>query len=143
MLRHELEGRAKARETDLKASLVAAKELVLEAEKEASTFKQNSWRQSSGESDYQPIFTVKEVAEIEKRVAARPDTKEASKLKLALEHAGSHNSSTYDQSLHIAILQERNPEAVPNHSSDVQEREQRTVVRNKPDKREISLEMGR
>ena len=143
LLRHELEGRVKERETDLKADLLAAKELVLEAGREAATFKQNSWWQSSGEADYQPIFTVKEVAEIENRIAARPDTEEASRLKLALERSVSHNSSTYDQILHIAILPDRNPEAVQNHSSDVKEREQRTVVRHKPDKREISIEMGR
>ncbi|MBK9767236.1 MAG: hypothetical protein IPP63_09555 [Chloracidobacterium sp.] len=103
LLRHELEGRVKVREADLKASLVAAKELVLETGREAATFKQNSWWQSSGEPDYQPIFTAKEVAEIEKRIAARPDTKEASRLKLALERSVSHNSSTYDQILHRYI----------------------------------------
>ncbi len=143
LLRHEIEGRAKHREADLKASLVAAKELVLETGREAATFKQNSWWQSSEESNYQPIFTAKEAAEIEKRIAARPDSKEASRLKLALEHSVSRNSSTYDQILQIAILPDRNPEAVQNHSSDVQEIEQRTVVRHKPDKREISLEMER
>ncbi|MBL0240316.1 MAG: hypothetical protein IPQ00_07055 [Chloracidobacterium sp.] len=143
LLRHELEGRVKVREADLKASLAAAKELVIETGREAATFKQNSWWQSSGEPDYQPIFRDKEVAEIEKRIAARPDSKEASRLKLALERSVSHNSSTYDQILHIAILPDRNPEAVQNHTSDVQEREQRRVIRHKPDKREISLEMER
>ena len=143
LLRHEIEGRAKHREADLKADLVAAKELVLETGREAATFKQNSWWQSSGEPDYQPIFRDKEVAEIEKRIAARPDSKEASRLKLALEHSVSPNPNTYDQILHTAILPDRNAEAVQNHSSDVQDREQRTVVRHKPDKREISLEMER
>jgi hypothetical protein len=143
LLRHEIEGRAKHREADLKASLVAAKELVLETGREAATFKQNSWWQSSEESNYQPIFTAKEAAEIEKRIAARPDSKEASRLKLALEHSVSRNSSTYDQILQIAILPDRNPEAVQNHSSDVQEIEQKTVIWHKPDKREISLEMER
>ncbi len=143
LLRHEIEGRAKHREADLKASLVAAKELVLETGREAATFKQNSWWQSSEESNYQPIFTAKEAAEIEKRIAARPDSKEASRLKLALERSVSHNSSTYDQILHITILPDRNPEAVQNHTSDVQEREQRRVIRHKPDKREISIEMER
>ena len=143
LLRHEIEGRVKQREADLKASFVAAKELVLETGREAATFKQNSWWQSSGESNYQPIFTAKEAAEIENRIAARPDSKEASRLKLALEHSVSPNSSTYNQILHTAILPDRNAEAVQNHSSDVQDREQRTVVRHKPDKREISIEMGR
>lgn len=142
LLRHEIEGRVKHRETELKASLVAAKELVLETGREAATFRQDSWWQSSEEADCPPIFTVKEVAEIENRISSRPDTNEASRLKLALEDSVSDNSSTYDQILHIAILPDRNPEAVQNHSSDVPEREQRTVVRHKLDKREISIEMG-
>ena len=143
LLRHELEGRVKAREADLKASLVAAKELVLESGREAVTFKQTSWWQSSGEPDYQPIFTVKEVAEIEKRIAARPDTKEASRLKLALERSVSNNPITYDQILQIAMLPEPKPGSAKDQSFDAQEREQRTVIRHKPDKREISIEMGR
>jgi hypothetical protein len=143
ILRHEIEGRVKHREADLRAGLVAAKELVLETGREAATLKENSWWQSSGEPDYQPIFTVKEVAEIEKRIAARPGTKEASGLKQALEHSVSYNSSTYDQILHSAILPERNPEAVQSQFSDGQEREKRTIVRHKPDKREISIELGR
>ncbi|MGD9590713.1 MAG: relaxase MobL [Pyrinomonadaceae bacterium] len=143
LLRHELEGRVKAREADLKASLVAAKELMLESGREAATFKQNSWWQSSGEPDYQPVFTVKEVADIEKRIAASPDTKEASRLKLALEHSVSHNSSTYDQILQTAMLPDPKSVAVKDQLSDAQEIEQRTVVRHKPDKREIIIEMGR
>lgn len=143
LFRHELEGRVKAREADLKASLVAAKELVLEAGREASTFKQNSWWQSSWEPDYQPVFTVREVADIEKRIAASPDTKEASRLKLALEHSVSHNSSTYDQILNSALLADPKSVAVKDQSTNAQEREQRTVIRHKPDKREISIELGR
>ncbi len=143
LLRHEIEGRAKHREADLKAGLVAAKELVLEAGREASTLKRNSWWQSSGEPDYQPIFTVKEVAEIETRIAARPDTKEASRLKLALEHSVSHDSSTYDQILQNAMLADPKSVAVKDQSSNAQEIEKRTVVGHKPDKREISMEVGR
>lgn len=143
LLRHEIEGRVKHREADLRADLVAAKKLVLGTGREAATFTQNSWWQSSGEPDYQPIFTVKEVAEIEMRIAARPDTKEASRLKLALEHSVSHNSSTYDQILQTAMLPDPKSVAVKDQSSNAQEIEQRTVVRHKPDKREISIEMGR
>jgi len=143
LLRHELEGRVKEREADLQASVIAAKELALEASKEAAPFKQNSWWQSSGEPEYQPIFTTKEVAEIEKKIAATPDTKEASRLKLALQKDTRNNPSTYDQILHIAMAPEPNPEGVQDYSSNLQKREESTVVRQKRDKREIGIEMER
>lgn len=143
LLRHEIEGRVKQREADLKASFVAAKELVLEVGREASTLQQNSWWQSSGEPDYQPIFTDKEVAEIEKRIAARPDTKEASRLKLALEDSVSHNSSTYDQILHSALLAEPKSGAVRESHRTPKKENNGTFMPHKSDKRDISIEMER
>jgi len=143
LLRHELEGRVKEREGNLKANVLAAKDLALEAKKEAAEFKQSSWWQSFGESIYQPIFTVKEVAEIEKSIAATPDVKEASRLKLALEKSASQNPSTYDKILQIAISPESNSLAGGDHTSDPQEREQPAVVQHKRDEREIRIEMAR
>jgi len=143
LLRHELEGRLKQREGNLKGNLLASKDLALEARKDTATFKQNSRWQSFGEPEYQPIFSAKEVAEIDKRIAATPDPKEAFRLKLVLEETASQNPSTYDKILQNAMLPKSEAEAVQDHASDPQEREHSSVVRHKRDKRDISIEMER
>lgn len=86
-LRREIEDRAKDRERCLKADVAAAKELSLNAAKEASEFKQLSLLGSAADLTYQPIFTTNEITEIEKRITVTSSSREAKRLNSILKHS--------------------------------------------------------
>lgn len=88
----------------LKATFLPQKTLRLKPEKD-TTLQAKLWLgKVLGEPEYQPIFSAKEVAEIDKRIAATPDPKEAFRLKMVLEETASQNPSTYDKILQNAML---------------------------------------
>ena len=98
-LRREIEGRAKDRERCLKADVAAAKELSLNAAKEASEFKQLSLLGGAADLTYQPIFTTSEITEIEKRIERTSGSKEAERLVSTLERSTRIYSVCFDEVL--------------------------------------------
>lgn len=102
-VRHEVENRAKSYEQRLKDDLTAAKELYLEAAKEAAPFNKTAWWQSKSESSSQPIFDNKELAEIEQRIATTADRKEALKLTDILRRSKEDRSDSYSEILAAAM----------------------------------------
>lgn len=141
-MRREIEMRVKNHELGLKADLVSAKKLFMEASKEASAYSQNSWWQSSFEPTCHPIFTEKEAAEIEKRIVVKWDSKEAIKLTLALEKSSSGNSRTFDKILQTFMSPVLN-EGPTRGSTGEKEPKQLHVASQKQARREIGIEIQR
>ena len=98
-LRREIEGRAKDRERCLKADVAAAKELSLNAAKEASEFKQLSLLGSAADLTYQPIFTTSEITEIEKRITVTSSSREAKHLNSILKHSAGIDGTNFKELL--------------------------------------------
>ena len=98
-LRREIEGRAKDRERCLKADVAAAKELSLNAAKEAAEFKQLSVLGSAADLNYQPIFTTSEITEIEKRITATSSSREAKRLNSILKHSAGIDGTNFRELL--------------------------------------------
>ncbi len=98
-LRREIEGRAKDRERCLKADVAAAKELSLNAAKEASEFKQLSLLGSAADLTYQPIFTTSEITEIEKRITVTSSSREAKRLNSILKHLAGIDGTNFKELL--------------------------------------------
>lgn len=98
-LRREIEGRAKDRERCLKADVAAAKELSLNAAKEASEFKQLSLFGSAADLTYQPIFTTSEITEIEKRITVTSSSREAKRLNSILKHLAGIDGTNFKELL--------------------------------------------
>ena len=98
-LRREIEGRAKDREKCLKADVAAAKELSLNAAKEASEFKQLSLLGSAADLTYQPIFTTSEITEIEKRITVTSSSREAKLLNSILKHLAGIDGTNFKELL--------------------------------------------
>jgi len=98
-LRREIEGRAKDRERCLKADVAAAKELSLNAAKEASEFKQLSLLGSAADLTYQPTFTTSEITEIEKRITVTSSSREAKRLNSILNHSAGIDGTNFRELL--------------------------------------------
>jgi hypothetical protein len=94
-------------EQNLKAGLVAAKELCLEARREAAAFIPKYLSSSFAETNCQPIFTTSEIAEIEERIERSSNSKEAKKLTLTLEDSTSMNSEGLKEILGKALESEK------------------------------------
>jgi hypothetical protein len=142
-LRRELEGRVKEYEQNLKAGLVAAKELCLEARREAAAFMPNYLSSSVAQSNYQPIFTVKEVAEIENRIAVKSESKEAKRLDLVLERSVPENSSSFNEILTKAMSPETKELFDQKHSSDNTDRIPQSADLHRQNGREINIGLER
>ncbi|HMM78766.1 MAG TPA: relaxase MobL [Pyrinomonadaceae bacterium] len=98
-LRRQIEGRAKDREKCLKADVAAAKELSLNAAKEALEFRQLSLLGSATDLTYPPIFTTSEINEIEKRIERTSGSKEAERLVSTLVRSTRIYSLSFDEVL--------------------------------------------
>ena len=98
-LRRQIEDRAKDRERCLKADVAAAKELSLNAAKEASEFKQLSLLGSAADLTYQPIFTTSEITEIEKRITMTSSSREAKHLNSLLKHLAGIDGTNFKELL--------------------------------------------
>jgi hypothetical protein len=142
-LRRVLEGRVKEYEQNLKASLVAAKELCLEAGREAAAFMPNYLSSRVDQTNYQPIFTVKEVAEIENRIAVKPDSKEAKRLELVLERSVTENSSSFNEILTKAMSSETKELIGQKHSSNNTDRIPRSADLHRQNGPEINVGLER
>lgn len=115
-VRHQVENRAKSYEQRLKDDLTAAKELYLEAAKEAAPFNKTAWWQSKSESSYKPLLDTKEVAQIEQRIATTSDRKEALKLTDILRRSKEDRSDSYSEILAAAM--EPKPTVIHQGSDD-------------------------
>jgi len=98
-LRRQIEDRARDRERCLKADVAAAKELSLNAAKEASEFRQLSLLASAADLTYQPIFTTSEITEIEKRITATSSSREAKRLNSILKHSTGIDGTNFKELL--------------------------------------------
>lgn len=141
-LRREIELRVKTHERGLKADLVSAKQLSVEASKEAAEYSHNYWWQSSFEPTFQPIFTEKEAAEVEKRIDAKLNGKEAIKLRQALEKSSTGNSGTFDKILQTFMSPDLIEKSTRGYAGD-KESKKLPVESQKQDGREMISEIQR
>jgi len=131
-LRREIEGHVKQHEQSLKAGLAAAKELCLEARKESTSITANYLSTTVSKPEHQPIFTAGEVNEINKRIATKPDSKEAKNLELLLEKSSADGSTRLNEILTQAIDPGNRDQGTRNHTPSQAEHVERTTG---PDRR--------
>ncbi len=131
-IRREVEGKVKEHERTLKTDLASAKEMSIESKKEAAEFLHSTWRMSSTKPLKVPIFTGKETTEIERRMAAKPGTHEALKLKQVLDQSRNRNRDPYERLLDAALTPEIEIST-----------KQEYVIPTKRESKDLSVEMER
>lgn len=142
-LRCEIQGRVGEHEKSLKADVAAAKSLSVVAAIEAADFKQHSLWGNIADPNFQPLFTEREVAEIEKRIENTSNSKESRKLSLILENSAKEHSETFDEILSKVFTPELELQTVSERASAPPEKSSRPEERERSNSREIGIGLDR
>ncbi|MEQ1764614.1 MAG: relaxase MobL [Pyrinomonadaceae bacterium] len=142
-LRSEIEGRIREHEKSLKADVAAAKSLSVAAAVEATEFKQHSFWGNTANPNYQPLFTEREVAEIEKRIENTSDRKESRKLRSILENSTKAHSETFDEILIKVFTPELELQTIAERVSAPPEKSSRSEARERSNSRRIGIGLER
>ncbi len=135
-LRREIEGRVKEHEAGLKADVAAAESLSVVAAVEAAEITQPVlW--GIANSNFQPLFTEREVAEIEKRIKSTSSSKESRKLSWILENSATAHSETFDEVLSRVFTPELEVQTVADRASPTPKESSRSDVRERSNSREV------
>ncbi|MGB7069687.1 MAG: hypothetical protein WBD22_09355, partial [Pyrinomonadaceae bacterium] len=142
-LRCEIEGRVKEHEKGLKADVAAAKSLSVATAIEAAEFKQPALWGNIANSNFQPLFTTSEIAEIEKRIENTSNSKEFRKLSSILENSAKEHSETFDEALSKVFSPELEEQSIAERVSAKPEMSSRSDERERLNSREIGTGLER
>ena len=142
-LRSEIEGRVREHEKSLKADVFAAKSLSVATAIEAAELKQPALWANIADSNFQPLFTTSEIAEIEKRIENTSNSKESRKLSSILKNSAKEHSETFDEALSKVFSPELEVQAVSDRASAGPEKSSRSDERERSNSREIGIGLER
>ena len=142
-LRSEIEARVKEHEASLKADVAAAKSLSMAAAVEAVELKQHSFWGNTAAPDFQPLFTKREIAEIQNRIENTSNSKESRILSSILEDSAKENSETFDEVLSKVFTPELELQTVADRSPGAPEKNSRSDERGRPNNRESGILLER
>jgi hypothetical protein len=121
------------KEQRLKNDVIAAKEIMVSASRNASEFKDFSYFGLKSETGYHPIFTSAEIAMLESRISKTDNPKEAMSLRTVLDSAA-------DQSIHSLSDLLRDSETSKQTLSEVKEIESPSHDKSRVDRQERDTE---
>ncbi|MEK7854856.1 MAG: hypothetical protein AAB288_02115, partial [Acidobacteriota bacterium] len=142
-LRSEIEARVKEHEASLKADVATAKSLSIAAGVEAAEFKQHSLWGNTAAPDFQPLFTKREIAEIENRIENTSNSKESRSLSSILEDSAKEHSETFDDLLNRVAGPKVELQTVADRSSTTPLEGSRSDERERSNGRKIGIGLER
>lgn len=142
-LRNEIDTRVKVHEAGLKADVVAAKSLSIAAAVEAAEFKQHSFWGNTAAPDFQPLFTRREITEIENRIENTSNSKESRTLSSILKESAKEHSETFDELLNRVVTPEVVLQTVADRSSAPPLKSSRSDERERSNGRKLGIGLER
>lgn len=142
-LRSEIEGRVREHEKSLKADVAAAKSLSIAAAVEAAEFNQHSFWGKAAAPDFQPLFTRREIAEIENRIENTSNSKESRTLSSILKDSADDHSETFDEVLNKLFRPDLELQTVADRSSGAPEKSSPSDERERSNGRKIGIGLER
>ena len=142
-LRREIQGRVGEHEKSLKADVAAVKSLSVATAIEAAEFKQPALWGNIATPNFQPLFTISEIAEIGKRIENTSNSKESRKLSSILENSTKEHSETFDEILSKVFTPELELQTIADRVSATPEKSSPSEERERSNSREIGIGLER